>query len=247
MGVASHTREWLQGLIEAAFPISCVECDALIEHGPGPFCDVCHEEAIDSAGDRCPRCALPVGPFAWIEDGCAWCGKRALGFDEAMALGPYEGPIRTACLRLKHKQNAWIARGLADLLVEVHGERARSWGDVVVTSVPLHWGRRLERGFNQSDELAERLAQRLGAPTARALTRVRKTRKLAALSRTERAEVMRGAFRVRNDARVRGRTIVLVDDIMTTGATCGAAARALKAAGAHRVVALVVARAEGLA
>ena len=89
--------------------------------------------------------------------------------------------------------------------------------------------------------------RRLGLRVARPLRRVKRTDRLAGAGRTERAERLRGAFRARTGPSLAGRTVLLVDDILTTGATCGSAARALKSAGAARVVAVVIARAEGKA
>jgi predicted amidophosphoribosyltransferase len=153
--------------------------------------------------------------------GCAECLGRSLGFDEAIALGPYQGPLRLACLRLKHARDAWLARWLADLLIDARGEPirafvSRSERPPLVVPIPLHWWLRQRRRYNQAEELASRLAHRLGLRRAR-----------------------------RNAPDLDGRDLILVDDILTTGATCGAAARALKARGAARVLAVVIGRAEG--
>jgi predicted amidophosphoribosyltransferase len=117
----------------------------------------------------------------------------------------------------------------------------------VVVPVPLHWRRFLARRYNQSEELAYGLARRLGLETGNVLRRVTHTPILARRGRVERAKLLRGVFQVRarRSGLVRGRTVLLVDDVLTTGATSGAAARALKRAGAARVVAVVVGRAEG--
>ena len=116
-----------------------------------------------------------------------------------------------------------------------------------VVPVPLHWRRRFARGYNQAEALARGVARSLALPnSARPLRRVSATPTLARAGRSERAELMKGAFRARPRGGLKGRTVLLVDDILTTGATCGAAARALKRAGASRVVVLVVvARAGG--
>jgi ComF family protein len=150
-------------------------------------------------------------------------------------------------LLLKHEQNAWLARWLIDLLVEARPEVAGLPRDACVVPVPLHWWRRWRRGYNQADELARRLAKRLRLPRRGLLRRVMATDPLASLGRVERAQVMRNAFRVRPrwGPALAGRTVVLVDDILTTGATCGAAARALKKAGAAQVTVVVIGRAEG--
>lgn len=180
--------------------------------------------------------------------GCRACEGRRLGFDAALAIGPYEGDLRELCLRIKHQADAWLAARLATLWAEARGDRLpiEPGEDLLVVPVPLHWTRHHGRGYNQAEALASGLARALDQPCRGALARVRRTPKLAGLSKTDRGRLMKGAFRVgwRSRRRVAGRTILLVDDILTTGATCGAAARALKRAGARRVIVAVVARAE---
>jgi ComF family protein len=226
-------------------PWQCPVCGA--PAGDAPFCESCRAELLDASGASCGRCAMPVGPFADRRGGCSECRGRALGFDGAIALGPYQGPIRELCLLLKHERHAWLARWLVDLLVEARAEVGRLPKDAWVVPVPLHWKRYWNRGYNQSDELARRLAKRLALRRVRALRRVVATAPLASMGRAERARLMRDAFLVRPDrgAALAGRTVVLVDDILTTGATSGAAARTLKKAGAARVVVVVIGRAEG--
>src|SRR5262245_21692613 len=85
-----------------------------------PVCQDCRCEITAASGPACPRCALPPGPWRRAEDGCARCRGRSLGFDRALALGPYQGPIRSLALRLKREGNAWLAPWLADLLIEKH-------------------------------------------------------------------------------------------------------------------------------
>jgi ComF family protein len=166
-----------------------------------------------------------------------------LGFDASLALGPYEGALRELCLRLKHERNAWLAPWLSDLLVEARRDAVgRLPADAWVVPVPLHWWRHWRRGYNQAEALACGLARRLGLSIRRPLRRVMATKKLAEMGPSERARVLRGAFRARPRPGLTGRTVLLVDDVLTTGATCGAAARALKQAGAARVIVIIIAR-----
>jgi ComF family protein len=227
------------------FPWQCPICGE--EAVGSPFCPDCRPLLLEAAVSACPRCAMPLGPWARSDRGCSACRGKRLGFDRAIALGPYQGPIRQLCLLLKDERNAWLARWMIDLLVEARAELQHVPKDAWVVPVPLHWLRQWQRGYNQSDELARRLAKRLALRHVAVLRRVVATVPLAQLGRTERALVMRNAFRVRPRARraLEGRTVVLVDDILTTGATAGAAARALKSAGAARVVVAVAGRAEG--
>ncbi len=218
-----------QSVDALVFPWSCAVCG--VEGQSGAFCPSCHAELMGQASKAlasvCPRCALPAGPFADLERGCGACRGRSLGFDAAMALGPYEGSLRELCLRLKHERNAWLAPRLSGLWLEARGEAiGRFPDDAWIVPVPLHWWRHWRRGYNQAEALARGLARRLDRPLRRPLQRVVATDKLAELSRTERTRAMRGAFRARRNARLEGRTILLVDDVLTTGATCGAAARA---------------------
>lgn len=229
------------------FPWSCPLCEAMGSNGP--FCTVCRQEllaqAVRASLLACPRCARSIGPFGDLRGGCAACRDESLGFDAALAFGPYEGALRTLCLQLKHQDNAWLAPWLGDLLVEArHAEIAQLPSDAWVVPVPLHWWRELQRGYNQSEALAKGLARQLGLPVRKPLRRALATHRLAEMGPTQRREVMRGAFRVRRSAQLSGRTLLLVNDVLTTGATCGAAARALKQAGAARVVAIVIGRTE---
>jgi ComF family protein len=245
------TRTALKSLVSACvktfdalvFPWSCIICG--LDVSETPFCDDCRDEVLAGAGAACPRCAMPLGPWQRSHKGCDECRRRRLGFDGAVALAPYTGPVRDLCLRLKQERNAWLAPWLVDLLVETRAERLPVGGPARIVPVPLHWRRKWTRGYNQSEALAERLGKRLGLEVVRPLRRSSATPPLAGISRTERARLMRGAFAVRSENQVAGRPILLVDDILTTGATCGAAARALKKAGAQQVMAVVIGRAEG--
>jgi len=235
----------LKGACEALiFPWSCTLCGT--ETSDRPFCPCCWHELLAQSSSllACPRCALPAGPFTDAIGECAGCRKRSLGFDAALALGTYEGAIRTLCLQLKHESNAWLAPWLIDLLIRARGDALdRLSRDSWVVPVPLHWSRLWQRGYNQADALACGLAQQLRLPVRRLLRRVKATRRLASMGLTERHEVIRRAFRARAEVQLAGRTVVLVDDILTSGATCGAAARALRNVGAGQIVAIVIARA----
>jgi ComF family protein len=242
---AVRAKRWFSACLEAfdalAFPFSCALCGAEVRGGP--LCATCRGGVIAAGRPACRRCAMTLGPWAQDALGCSECHGRSLGFDGAIALGPYQGLIKNLCLQLKHERQAWLAPWIADLVAEARGEALRAVGASVVVPVPLHWTRRLARGYNQSESLAGRLALRLGARPGKLLRRVRATPVLAGKRPTERSELLRAAFRVGHGVKLHGQTVLLVDDVLTTGATCGSAARALKRAGAARVVAVVIGRA----
>jgi ComF family protein len=242
---------WLIALGEALdaliFPWSCPVCGE--EGSARPFCQSCRQRLLEQSARAtalaCPRCASGSGPFADLRGGCAVCRDRSLGFDAALALGPYNGDIQDLCLRIKHESNAWLAPWLSDLFVEArHDAISRMPRDAWIVPVPLHWWRRWRRGYNQAEALAHGLARRLRMPVRQLLRRQVATEQLARKGPTERAEVMHGAFRARRSRQLVGRTVLLVDDVLTTGATCGDAARALKKAGAAWVIVVVIARTE---
>jgi ComF family protein len=250
----SMRRILAQGLTSCAgavddlvFPWSCLLCGAEGATVRGPFCMTCRTGLLAVAAaagtSACPRCALPTGPYADLQRGCAQCRGRSLGFDAALALAPYAEAIRDLCLRLKHERNAWLAPWLSSLFAEARqDELARLPRDTWIVPVPLHWWRRLERGYNQAEALAKGLSRSLGLRVCQPLRRIKATDRLAHKSTSNRMDAMRQAFRSRHDPGLNGRTILLVDDILTTGATCGAAARVLKQAGAKHIVVAVLAR-----
>ncbi len=232
---------------DLVFPWACLVCGFEGGELRGPLCAPCRSELLKTAAaaatSACPRCALPAGPHANLRGGCARCRGHHLGFNEALALGSYEGTVRDLCLLLKHERNAWLARWLSELFAEARqADLSRLPRDTWIVPVPLHWWRRLRRGYNQAEALAQGLSRQLDLRVHQPLRRVKAADHLAHKAAMERKQAMRGAFQTRRDHGLKGRTILLVDDILTTGATAGAAARALKQAGARRVVVAVLAR-----
>jgi len=187
-------------------------------------------ERVSSPADECP----PPPVF------CPRCEARRPAYDWGRAAARYEGPLREALHALKFGGRRALARPLADLLLEQCG--AGLPADVTaVVPVPLARDRERARGFNQAGLIAERVARRLGLPLERRwLARVRATAPQSELAAEERRTNVRGAFRAAPD--VRGRHVLLVDDVLTTGATLSECARAAAAAGAARVGVLTVAR-----
>ena len=154
------------------------------------------------------------------------------------AAGPYEGRLRAILHAFKYDGHRSLARPLAELMRRA-GADVLAQADLAVP-VPLHWRRRWRRGFNQAADLAAHL----GLPVAEVLRRTRATPSQVGLSRPARARSVRGAIApVRGHSVVRGRSVVLIDDVLTTGATIEACAAVLRAAGAGRVRALTVAQA----
>src|SRR5580704_10731909 len=217
------------------FRPQCVACTA-----PGmPICEACASSLVE-LGPACPRCAEPTGERELV---CARCIREPLPLDRIVAPWRFGGPLASAIRRLKFTGASHIARGIAPLWAPLLGAAAP---DALVVPVPLHWRRRLRRGYDHAWLLALHACAfaRLEPPVP-LLRRVRSSPPQSTLPAWHRAENVRGAFAVsrRYIARVVGREVVIVDDVVTTGATLAAAARALLAAGAAGVTGVALARA----
>lgn len=193
-----------------------------------------------SAEFFCVTCRTPFqNAFPLDAEGrCALCRSEARGFDAAYSFASYDGVLRKLIHLYKYSRIKTLAGPLADLLARALPLEERF--DAIVP-VPLHWLRQWRRGFNQSELLARALARRTGVPVVKALSRARWTRAQAGLSNHARRRNVTKAFRARP---MDGRSVLLIDDVMTTGSTVAACALALKRAGARRVVVLTVARAD---
>ncbi|MGH7193661.1 MAG: ComF family protein [Candidatus Saccharimonadales bacterium] len=246
-GTVRRARRTGQGFCELVFPIRCALCDAeLAQIGDAiRLCGGCRSKLAKVDEDRCPRCALPLRQASASELGCPICHDEQLHFSRAWALGDYAGELRAAALRMKHAREEVLSAAVGQLFWSRYGEAIAVWRPGLVVPVPMHWLRRSMRGTNSAATLAETVAQRLNLPyNARLVVRRRHTQPQSGLSPAERLANVRGAFRVRKNARVAEMSVLLVDDIMTTGATCNEIARLLRRAGAGRVALAVAARAD---
>ena len=191
----------------------------------------------------CASCHTPfANRFPLNEEGiCALCASGARGFDRAYAFGLYDGPLRKLIHLFKYSGMKPLGRRLARLLDGALPQDSMEAFDAVVP-MPLHWRRRWKRGFNQSEILARLVAANHGLPVISAVRRVRATATQAGLTNSKRRKNVAGAFRVSQKRQIDGKRILLIDDVMTTGATAAACAAAMKRAGACSVTLLTLAR-----
>ncbi len=200
------------------------------------------------AGPICPQCGWPFPSARALEASpthlCMRCRTSRIHFAVARAATLYEegGPAREAILAFKHTGRDTLGRHLAELMAERSGAIMEEGPWDVLVPVPLHPRRQRARGFNQATFLANRLGRRTGLPVApRALRRVRETPPQSGDPKDRRRNV-RDAFAVARPEQVADRTVLLVDDVLTTGATTNECARALRRAGARRVGVYTLAR-----
>jgi ComF family protein len=230
-----------QAALDTLYPPTCLACRAATDRH-GALCSRCWSAMRFIERPFCERLGTPFEH----DLGQGLISPQAMAdppaFGRARAVARFEdGPARTLVHRLKYSDRAelsrpiasWMARAGADILADAD----------LLTPVPLHALRLWRRQFNQAGALATEISRRTGKPCdLGTLRRIKATRSQVGLSRTQRAENVQGAFRIAEGAVVRDLNVVLVDDVLTSGATANAASRTLLRAGARRVDVLVFAR-----
>ena len=242
MSIVRTAKRLLSALGTLCFPPYCAECRVATE--PGVYlCDRCASKALRIEAPFCERCSNPFDGAITQRFVCSNCAGREIHFECAVALYRSFGVVRDFIHAFKYQRQLHLRRPLADWLAEALDDpriAARPFDALV--PVPLHHLRFREREFNQAEELARLLSQRAGIPMWHALKRIRYTTTQTKLDRNERMENLRGAFKVRHNAEVKNRHIVLVDDVFTTGSTVEECSRVLLRAGAVSVRVVTVAR-----
>lgn len=243
-------------LSSVLFPADCRVCgDPLAAFSRVPVCESCWNQLPQQSGPLCARCGESLSVSDFGEGGEAYCRPCRMvppEFERAVAHGLYTDTLRTLLHLLKYDGLEPVALRLGELLAQqvaaIEGLPER----MVVVPVPLYEGKRRERGFNQAELLARAACAAMrrlkpewsGELAVRALMRQRATESQAGLTLHERRRNLRGVFSAAKTERLRGRDVLLIDDIYTTGATARACSEALKKAGGARVWVATVARAQ---
>lgn len=207
------------------------------------LCADCHEQLTRQPYAVCRRCAARVPETLEAAESCPRCQADRLRFDATFFLGPYEGLLRDLVIQMKTDRSGRIGSLFAALLFSQVGEQLRALDIDVVVPIPTTRWKRLLRGTNPPGILAERAAAKLGVPCQeRSLVKSSKSLPQHGLSRVGRFRNIRGGLAVGRGYYLESPHILLVDDVLTTGATCSEAAKVLKQAGAAAVSVLVVGR-----
>jgi len=246
-------RSPVDALSCALLPSSCVLCGSpLPQLSSVPICNVCWAEFPVLGGSACARCGDAIGPNGTAYTLCRACRMAPPAFTRAVAYGLYEGRMKEAIHALKYDRLHPAARGLGRMLAEaIEQLRGEAPMEMLVVPIPLHRSKHAQRGFNQARSLAREALGCLSSSrpdwkltlASSTLMRLRPTESQAGLSPRQRRMNVHGAFSVSDEEAVRMRHVLLVDDVLTTGATARAAAQALQEAGAASVWVATLARA----
>jgi ComF family protein len=229
--------------LNLVFPDECRICGASLDNFSNiPICSHCLSAPQPLLAEHfCRCCQTPFLNEAPLDETglCRLCSGGLTSFDRSYSFGEYSGELRKSIHLLKYGGIQPLSRPLGKLLLS-----AVPRDDVFdfIIPIPLHWRRRWKRGFNQSELLARTVAKRLGVPLCSGLKRLWATPSQAGLTNAQRRQNVAGAFVVSKKSLVVNKHVLLIDDVLTTGATVNAAAAALKKAGARRVTVLTLAR-----
>ena len=239
----SGLAEYIRHSAHLFWPGCCLVCDSSIHPADEGLCMDCWQQLSASvASDYCRRCGRDVSPYGIVDGTCGGCREKHYHYDGIVRVGVYESTLRSLILAFKFSEKTELAPRLAEMLRQaLSASRLYEMIEVIVP-VPLHWRRKIYRGYNQSWLLAKKVRdeeQHLSTD----LVRVRNTEQQWDLTPAQRRRNVKGAFAVRKGHPFKDRNILLIDDITTSGATLNECAKTLKAAGAENVYAAVLATA----
>jgi ComF family protein len=237
--VSAVTKVFSRGA-EAVCPFPCLACGLNQGDGKNLFCSKCMAELSIIRKPRCPGCGGVV-------DGVLeYCGK-CMEFDRrpwagAFALFDLRGAGQQMVYAFKFYNRPEFARPFAKIAHEIILAETQNIDFDLIIPVPLHWSRTFTRGYNQAELFSEELSRLSGLPYGKLLRRTRRTRQQARLDREQRRKNLIGAFALQKDIDLSGKTILLTDDVLTTGSTLCAAATALKDSGVKAIYTMVIGR-----
>lgn len=228
-------------LIDFVFPPACPICSGLRFPWEEECCPGCRKQLKEAGENTCYYCGRPVEEN---EEFCSRCKKRRPTYEQGFSVFLYEGALKESLMGFKFRGREWNGRFYAEEILRVHGKSLTSFGAEAVIPVPIHRRKLRKRGYNQAEVIAKSVAGRLLLPCrCNLLYRRRFTRPQKELGEVERLRNLMDAFALRmgkRKTRTIPKSIILVDDILTTGSTLEACSRILKKAGVERIAAVTV-------
>ncbi|HQQ67896.1 MAG TPA: ComF family protein [Candidatus Cloacimonadota bacterium] len=228
----------LMAAIDLMIPPVCQGCQQKLPDGKAMLCDVCAAGVQSMGESSCPKCG------SVLEEGvCENCRALDFDFELARSVYRYEEPLKTMIHNLKYREHTRSAKWLADGMAGYIAQNPIFQKSDYIMAVPLHSVRKRERGFNQSELIARRVAKLSGIQYIDAVKRGRYTASQTMLHQEQRLTNLKGAFRTSRPGRIAGKNILVIDDVFTTGSTLNEISKTLHAAGAARVFGLTACRA----
>ncbi len=230
------------------FPLRCACCqtDLAEQEDHVPLCPLCYRRIVPEKWICCRHCGGAIAEESQLAEGCFRCKNPPLLFDTVVTIGEYDSILREIILQMKQSRRKHLAITMGRLLAQIRFRELAELSAEMIVPIPMYWRRRLRRGMNSPEQFARSIGQKLAIPVEnRLLVRCRNTLPQSGLPRKQRFHNVRGAFRLRSHRPLQDARVLLVDDVLTTGATCSEVAGLLKKAGASMVAVAVIARAQG--
>jgi len=235
----------IHAIEEIVYPKFCRLCSSSIinDHSFDCVCKSCLLKAKLNTPPFCKQCGIPLIKTLPDNRGCSFCRGKKFNFDEALSAYEYSGVIKECISLFKYEGKIRLAANLGQLMADFFKRYCRSKRFDYIVCVPLYWRKKIDRGFNQAEILAEFLSRSLSISCCfDKLRRIRKTSSQFNLNFRERHKNISGAFACKDLNFFVGKSVLLVDDIFTTGATLNECSKVLKQAGALKITAFTLAR-----
>lgn len=239
-----EARYYYRSLVRILYPAYCVLCRIPLVLDEIDLCTPCTRTIEPLKKPTCLKCVQLLPPYGNNSSLCSACRSKRPHYDRGFALVRYEDPIKTIFHQIKFQKKSWLLRIFSKLIKDLASSIEVTNYDMIVP-IPLDSRRERERGFNQAliiAQMLERTRQKNRLQVSKTLRKKKKTLPQSQLKREERLVNLEGAFLIKQQGLVRGKHILLVDDIFTTGSTVNECAKILKENGAERVDFLTIAR-----
>lgn len=241
-------NDYVQALLDVFYPRTCLYCRSNINyHCEQYICGNCRKNIPFVNERHCSRCGSVLGQYSVTSEvkGCAFCRSEHLYHDSLTAIAYYDGAIKVLIHKYKYERQRFLYKAIGDFL-RTNKKLAELMREIdIVVPVPLYWRKKLQRGFNQSELIAREIHRAFLTPfSVNNLIRIKNTTSQTRLSKNKRYSNVQKAFFVKNPAIMKGKRVLLVDDVLTTGLTMRECAKKLKETGAKSIHLLVFAIAE---
>jgi len=241
-------HEYLHAFLDLFYSRSCLHCNRNLNHSYELYiCENCKKEILYVSHPYCIRCGTTLGPhiISTPKEGCTVCKGKYLPFNTLTSITHYDGVMKTLIHKFKYAKQKFLSSLLNDIVL-THEKLKEIVPHIdVIVPVPLHWLKKTHRGFNQSELLSRGIQRHFSKPiSTNNLCRIKNTASQTQLSKSQRQVNIHNAFFVNAPQSFKGKRILLVDDVLTTGVTASECSKKLKEAGAESVHLLILATAK---